>query len=130
MPCGSLAGVGELSAVVLPQLSFSPAGECSAITFLVQTLVTGAEPAQIGAFLVLLRAKGETAEEIAGMARAMRALSVPVETPYDGGYSVVPAAARLLLPVSAAGAVCTVSEPDGEKACSIQSARHLFGLCC
>ncbi|PRW61048.1 anthranilate phosphoribosyltransferase [Chlorella sorokiniana] len=48
-----------------------------------QALVTGAEPAQIGAFLVLLRAKGETAEEIAGMARAMRSLAVAVETPYD-----------------------------------------------
>ncbi|KAI7841008.1 hypothetical protein COHA_005236 [Chlorella ohadii] len=48
-----------------------------------QTLVTGADPAQIGAFLVLLRAKGETAEEVAGMARAMRALAVAVETPYD-----------------------------------------------
>lgn len=46
--------------------------------------MTGAEPAQIGAFLVLLRAKGETAEEVAGMAKAMRALCVPVETPYDG----------------------------------------------
>jgi anthranilate phosphoribosyltransferase len=32
----------------------------------------GATPAQIGAFLVGLRMKGETADEIAGMARAMR----------------------------------------------------------
>jgi anthranilate phosphoribosyltransferase len=50
-----------------------------------QALVAGAEPAQMAAFLVLLRAKGETAEEVAGLARAMRALSVPVQTPYDGG---------------------------------------------
>ena len=31
-----------------------------------------ATPAQIGGFLVALRAKGETAEEIAGSAEAMR----------------------------------------------------------
>lgn len=101
------------------------AGKCSAITSLVQTLVTGAEPAQIGAFLVLLRAKGETAEEIAGMARAMRALSVPVETPYDGLYSLIPAAAHLVLPVSAAGAACTESEPEAKD----PAAFILQGIC-
>ena len=42
-----------------------------------------ATPAQLGAFLVALRLKGETAEEIAGMARVMRAkaLRVPFEGP-------------------------------------------------
>ncbi|EFN52082.1 hypothetical protein CHLNCDRAFT_27114, partial [Chlorella variabilis] len=49
-----------------------------------QALVAGAEPTQMAAFLVLLRAKGETAEEIAGLAKAMRALSIPVHTSYDG----------------------------------------------
>lgn len=49
-----------------------------------QTLVAGAEPAQMAAFLVLLRAKGETAEEVAGLAKAMRAMSVPVHTSSDG----------------------------------------------
>ncbi|PSC73271.1 anthranilate phosphoribosyltransferase [Micractinium conductrix] len=48
-----------------------------------QTLVAGAEPAQMAAFLVLLRAKGETAEEVAGLAKAMRAMSVPVHTSSD-----------------------------------------------
>ena len=37
-----------------------------------------ATPAQIGGFLVALRAKGETADEIAGFAEAMRAHAVPV----------------------------------------------------
>jgi anthranilate phosphoribosyltransferase len=37
-----------------------------------------ATPAQIGGFLVALRAKGETADEIAGCAEAMRAHVVPV----------------------------------------------------
>ena len=37
-----------------------------------------ATPAQIGGFLVALRAKGETADEIAGCAEAMRAHVLPV----------------------------------------------------
>jgi anthranilate phosphoribosyltransferase len=39
----------------------------------------GATPAQIGAYLVALRMKGETVEEITGSARAMRANAVKVE---------------------------------------------------
>jgi anthranilate phosphoribosyltransferase len=42
-----------------------------------------ATPAQIGGFLVALRLKGETAEEIAGAAEAMRAHVVPVHTNRD-----------------------------------------------
>ena len=41
-------------------------------------LLEGAHPAQIAAFLVLLRAKGETGEEVAGLARAMLASGVEV----------------------------------------------------
>lgn len=37
-----------------------------------------ASPAQIAGFLIGLRAKGETAEEIAGLARTMRAYALPV----------------------------------------------------
>lgn len=43
----------------------------------------GDNPAQMAAFVVLLRAKGETAAEIAGLAKAMEDLCVAVETPYD-----------------------------------------------
>ncbi|KAK9803191.1 hypothetical protein WJX73_000329 [Symbiochloris irregularis] len=50
-----------------------------------QELLRRGEPALISAFLVLLRAKGETAEEIAGLAQAMRqeaqAQRVHVEEP-------------------------------------------------
>ena len=43
------------------------------------TIMTGdATPAQIGGFLVALRLKGETADEIAGCAEAMRAHVLPV----------------------------------------------------
>lgn len=40
-----------------------------------------ATPAQIGALLVLLRSRGETVDEIAGFARALRMRAVPVQTP-------------------------------------------------
>ncbi|MGQ9555356.1 MAG: anthranilate phosphoribosyltransferase [Anaerolineae bacterium] len=42
-----------------------------------------ATPAQIGAFLAALRVKGETAEEILGCARAMRASAIPVRPRRD-----------------------------------------------
>lgn len=60
-----------------------------------QALVAGAEPAQMAAFLVLLRAKGETAEEVAGLAKAMRALCVPVHAG-DGGASGLAVGGMLL----------------------------------
>ena len=37
-------------------------------------------PAQLGAFLTALRMKGETTDEIAGLAKVMRARAVPVMT--------------------------------------------------
>ena len=44
-------------------------------------LMTGqATPSQIGALLIALRMKGETVEEVAGFAQAMRAHVVPVQT--------------------------------------------------
>lgn len=48
-------------------------------------IMTGeATPAQIGAYLVALRMKGETIDEIAGSVRAMRANAVRVELPETG----------------------------------------------
>src|SRR6202042_667870 len=40
-----------------------------------------ATPAQIGAFLTLLHAKGETIAEVTGLARAMGEAAVPLELP-------------------------------------------------
>ena len=48
-----------------------------------QIMDGAATPAQIGGLLVALRMKGETADELAGAARAMRARMVRVD--YDGG---------------------------------------------
>src|SRR3972149_4888704 len=51
-------------------------------------IMTGeASPAQIGAFLAALRMKGETVDEIAGMARGMREHALRVEA---GGVVVDP----------------------------------------
>ena len=50
-----------------------------------QLIMTGeATAAQIGGFLVGLRMKGETAQEIAGAAEIMRALATPVQVPIEG----------------------------------------------
>jgi anthranilate phosphoribosyltransferase len=48
-----------------------------------QILAGEATPAQIGAFAVALRMKGETAEEIAGLAEAMRRRVAPIRTRRD-----------------------------------------------
>src|SRR5437773_9354748 len=40
-----------------------------------------ATPAQIAAFAIALRAKGETSQEMAGLAQAILELAPPVETP-------------------------------------------------
>ncbi len=48
-------------------------------------LAGDATPVQVGAFLVLLHAKGETADEVTGLARAMVDAAVPCPLdPADG----------------------------------------------
>jgi len=54
-----------------------------------QIIMTGqATPAQIGAYLVALRMKGETVEEIVGSARAMRSIASHVKVDLNGGTLV------------------------------------------
>jgi anthranilate phosphoribosyltransferase len=76
-----------------------------------------ADPVQTGAFLIALRAKGETVPELVGLARTMRALAAPVPTKRDdlvdtcgtgGGpttFNISTAAALV-----AAGAGCAIAK--------------------
>jgi anthranilate phosphoribosyltransferase len=65
-----------------------PLTEQEAEAILGSVLAGGATPAQIGAFLALLHAKGETVAEVTGLARAMVAAAVALELP-NGADGVV-----------------------------------------
>jgi anthranilate phosphoribosyltransferase len=58
--------------------SLDEAGAAAAMTEIMEGAAT---PAQIAGFVVALRAKGETSEEVAGLVRAMRAYAARVEVP-------------------------------------------------
>lgn len=88
-----------------------------AATVLAEIMAGRASEVQTGAFLIALRAKGETVPELIGLARTMRALATPVETGRDdlvdtagtgGGPSTfnVSTTAALI----AAGAGCAVAK--------------------
>src|ERR1700709_2560649 len=65
-----------------------------------------ADPVQTGAFLIALRAKGETVPELVGLARTMRSLAAPgSRRPSDLGATVSTPAALV-----AAGAGCAVAK--------------------
>src|SRR5918998_1853868 len=92
-----------------------------------------ASETQIAAFLVALRTKGETADELAGLARAMRSLAARVETGRDdlldtagtggGGTTVnLPTTAALL----AAGAGCAVAKHGNRSATGLSGSADLL----
>lgn len=61
--------------------------ECAAVMDVIAT--GGADPVQTSAFLVLLAAKGETAEEITGLARVMRKHAASVDIPHGKSLDIV-----------------------------------------
>ena len=67
-----------------------------ASTVLSEIMEGRTEPIQTGAFLIALRAKGETVSELVGLARTMRSLAAPVQrrAPRPGRHRRAPAAAR------------------------------------
>lgn len=96
-----------------------------AATVLAEIMEGRTEPIQTGAFLIALRAKGETVSELVGLARTMRALATPVhaerhdlvDTAGTGGgpstFNVSTTAALV-----AAGAGCAVAKHGNRSATS------------
>src|SRR5512139_25663 len=61
-----------------------------------EIIMTGnATPAQVGGYLVALRMKGETVDEIAGSAQAMRSVAQAVKLPVAMGANGSPASPLL-----------------------------------
>jgi anthranilate phosphoribosyltransferase len=116
----TLAGGGHLSAE-----------EASAV--LAEIMSDGVSQVQIAAFLVALRTKGETVEELAGLARTMRELAIRVEVSHaelldtagtGGGarsFNVSTTAALI-----AAGAGCAVAKHGNRSATSLSGSADLL----
>ncbi len=100
---------------------------------LAQVMAGQASEIQIAAFLIALRTKGETVEEIAGLAQAMRAFATPVRIPRDdlldtagtgGGqrtFNVSTTAALI-----AAGAGCAVAKHGNRSATGLSGSADLL----
>ena len=92
-----------------------------------------ATPAQLGAFLMALRQRGETPEELIGAARAMRAAMIRVEAPEDaidivgtGGDSANTYNISTLAAIIAAAAGVPVAKHGGKAASSRSGATDVL----
>ena len=92
-----------------------------------------ATPAQLGAFLMALRQRGETPEELIGAAQAMRAAMIPVEAPEDaidivgtGGDSANTYNISTLAAIIAAAAGVPVAKHGGKAASSRSGATDVL----
>ncbi len=100
---------------------------------LAEVMVGAASEVEIAALLIALRTKGETVEELAGLARTMRALATPVDTGRDdlldtagtgGGrptFNVSTTAALI-----AAGAGCAVAKHGNRSATGLSGSADLL----
>jgi len=100
---------------------------------LAEVMVGAASEVEIAALLIGLRTKGETVEELAGLARTMRALATPVDTGRDdlldtagtgGGrptFNVSTTAALI-----AAGAGCAVAKHGNRSATGLSGSADLL----
>jgi len=109
-------------------------GADAAAAVLAEIMAGNASEAQIAAFLIALRTKGETVEEIAGLARTMRELAAHVAVATDddlldvvgtgGGrqtFNVSTTAALI-----AAGAGCTVAKHGNRSATGLSGAADVL----
>jgi anthranilate phosphoribosyltransferase len=110
-----------------------PADDAGAV--LAEIMSGNASEAQIAAFLIALRTKGETVDEIAGLARTMRAMAAHVEVHHTqdelldvvgtgGGrqtFNISTTAALI-----AAGAGCTVAKHGNRSATSLSGAADVL----
>ena len=110
-----------------------PSDDAAAV--LAEIMAGNASEAQIAAFLIALRTKGETVDEIAGLARTMRALAAHVEVHHTqdelldvvgtgGGrqtFNVSTTAALI-----AAGAGCTVAKHGNRSATGLSGAADVL----
>ncbi len=93
-----------------------------------------ATPAQLGGFLMGLRMRGETIDEIVGAALAMRAVMTPVEAPQDaidivgtGGDGAGTYNISTLAAIIAAAAGATVAKHGGKAASSLSGSSDVLG---
>jgi anthranilate phosphoribosyltransferase len=105
----------------------------AAAAVLAEIMAGNASEVQIAAFLIALRTKGETVDELAGLARTMRALAARVEVPDDelldtagtgGGrrtFNVSTTAALI-----AAGAGCVVAKHGNRSATGLSGSADVL----
>ena len=99
-----------------------------------EAIIEGADPCQAAAFLVLLKAKGETGQEVAGMVSAMRNHMIPVSpgvpcvdivgTGGDGHHTVNFSAAASVVAAACGASVAKHGNRSASSMCAQPAPSH------